>query len=107
MGVAWVLDMDILIVGALTDQQIVDCANALARQFYAAQGYEVPEGYAFHKGEHPQEQLMWEFACMAFEAIADTDVENALVEINEERSERWALKRKRKRAVAKVVLDAE
>lgn len=72
----------------MTDREIVECANALARRFYAEQGYEVAEGYAFHKAEHPQEQIMWEFACMAFECIAGTDVENALAEIDEERTHR-------------------
>jgi hypothetical protein len=65
----------------LTAQQIVDKANALARQFYQSMGYEVREGYRFDQARHPQEQGMWNLAVMAYEFIEGTDVESALSEI--------------------------
>jgi hypothetical protein len=35
-----------------TDEQIVQTANSLARDFYAFMGYEVPEGYRFDQAGH-------------------------------------------------------
>ncbi len=43
-----------------------DNLNALARKLYAAQGYNVAEGYDFSTARHPQEQGMWIFAVMSF-----------------------------------------
>lgn len=60
---------------------LVDCANDLARRFYALLGYKVPEGYAFHKAEHPQEQACWEMAIAAFDLIAGANVEKALADL--------------------------
>lgn len=68
----------------MTDREIVDKCNGLARLFYAANGYEVPEGYRFDQATHPQERGMWNLAAIAYDHIADTDVENALAECEED-----------------------
>lgn len=80
---------------AKTDREIVECANLLARRFYAEAGYVVAEDYLFYKAEHPHAQLMWEYACAAFECIEGTDVENALAELDEERTPRRLTRRQR------------
>jgi hypothetical protein len=61
-----------------TDEQIVQTANVLAREFYALMGNKVPKGYRFDQAKHPQEQLCWQMAVRAFEVIEYTDVEEAL-----------------------------
>ncbi|WP_272564696.1 hypothetical protein [Providencia sp. PROV270] len=38
---------------SLTDRQIVDMANEIARVYYKRLGYEVPFGYRFDKASHP------------------------------------------------------
>jgi hypothetical protein len=67
-----------------TDEQIVQVANSLARDFYAFMGYEVPEGYRFDQAKHPQERLCWRLAVRAFDVIEYTDVEEALAGISAE-----------------------
>lgn len=67
-----------------TPREIVNSANELARQFYALQGYEVPEGYRFDQAFHPQERTMWAMAVHAYEFIECTDVEDALNDIIED-----------------------
>lgn len=61
-----------------TEQQIVDDANKLARELYGLMGYTVPEGYRFDRAHHPHEQSCWRMACVAYEMIEGTDVEDAL-----------------------------
>lgn len=60
------------------EQEIVDKANALARKFYAMQGYAVPEGYKFHEAHHPQEMGMWEMAREAMLFLTGTDPDDAV-----------------------------
>jgi len=43
--------------------------NELARLFYRAHGYQVPEGHEFEESSHPQEQLMFGLATMAFNYV--------------------------------------
>jgi hypothetical protein len=64
-----------------TPKEIVDQTNALARLFYLAQGYQVPEGFDFRKSRHPQELCMWHLACIAQEELTATSVEDAEVEL--------------------------
>lgn len=66
-----------------TEEQIVDDANELARDFYSILGYEAREGFRFDLSAHPQEQAMWRMACHAFEKIHGTDVEDALETLND------------------------
>lgn len=65
------------------ERTIVANANALARRFYKAMGYEVPEGYRFDSARHPQERLCWRMSCDAFEMIEGTDPNDALSSIEE------------------------
>lgn len=67
-----------------TSQQIVDQTNYLARKIYEMLGYVVDEDYRFDKAHHPQEQHMWELACLAQEILTDTDVPSVLSEIDED-----------------------
>lgn len=66
-----------------TPEQIVEQANRLAREFYRLSGYVVRDGYRFNKATHPQEQAMWCMARAAFIELADTDPEDALIELDE------------------------
>ena len=67
-----------------TDQEIVENANELARNFYAMMGNQVEKGYRFDKARHPEEKLCWEMACEAYDFIQGTDISNALSELEEE-----------------------
>lgn len=68
----------------MTDKEIVDAANALARRFYRCLGYEAPAGHRFDQAGHPQEAQMWRLAEIAFEEIDKTDVDAALAEVEAE-----------------------
>lgn len=70
-------------VSSMTDQEIVDQANALAREFYQSHGYEVPEGFKFHDSEHPHEVGMWNLAVIAYEFLTGTDITDSLANIDE------------------------
>ncbi|MEX6370510.1 hypothetical protein AB6F62_21240 [Providencia huaxiensis] len=63
---------------SLTGRQIVDMANELARAYYERLGYEVPFGYRFDKAVHPQEVALFDMACIAFDALLETSVMDAL-----------------------------
>lgn len=68
----------------MTDKELIDQANALARRFYAAMGYIVKSGFQFYNVAHPQERLCWELARIAFEELRDTDIEDALNNLEDE-----------------------
>ncbi len=70
-------------VSSLTDQEIVDQVNALARKFYQSHGFEVPEGFKFQDSEHPREVCMWNLAVIAYECLTGTDITDALANIDE------------------------
>ena len=67
-----------------TPQEIVDQTNELARELYRLRGYVVAEGYRFDKATHPQEVEAWNRACEAQRLLTDTDVDDALQELEEE-----------------------
>lgn len=65
----------------MTEQEIVDTANDLARTYYHMMGYIVTHDFKFYNAIHPQEKLCWDMAVCAFEILKETDVENALSSI--------------------------
>jgi hypothetical protein len=67
-----------------TPEEILKQANELAREFYAAQGYLVPEGYRFDKARHPQERACWRFAELAYARIEGTELSEILAEVEDE-----------------------
>lgn len=64
----------------MTEKQVINRTNDLARRFYEMQGCVVPRKYKFWQATHPAERLCWDMAVVAMEHIAKTDVENALTE---------------------------
>ena len=66
----------------MSDAEIIEDTNALARRFYAQMGYEVAVGVRFDKATHPHELCCWQMACIAQDHLTGTDVENALAEEN-------------------------
>jgi len=68
----------------MTDKEIVNLANALAREIYTLRGYNVPEGYRFHLATHPHEREAWTAACAAFAMLKETDPDDALDGLDEE-----------------------
>lgn len=70
-----------MIRGKMSDEEIVERGLKLARMFYALYGYEVEEGFKFYESEHPQERNMWDLACIAFEELIDTNLDDALASI--------------------------
>lgn len=67
-----------------SNEQLVKAGNDLARMFYAAHGYQVPEGYRFDQAGHSQERSMWNLTVIAFYAIEGTDLVYALDELEAE-----------------------
>lgn len=68
-----------------TAKEIVDQTNELARHFYAMQGYEVPKDFRFDtetENRHPDERACWAMACAAQLLLTDTDVEDAMQELD-------------------------
>lgn len=66
-----------------SNAEIVARCNELAREFYEARGYCVPEGYRFDQSHHPRHVEMWNFAVLAFDYIEGTDVEDALEQLKD------------------------
>ena len=69
---------------ARTAQQIVDQTNEIARIIYNSRGYETPEGSEFHTEtikRHPHETQCWIAACQIQELMTNTDVNDALDEL--------------------------
>ena len=70
-----------------TAKQIVDQTNEIARIIYESRGYHVPEGFEFHTetiNRHPHERQCWAAACQIQELLTETDVLNAVDEMEEE-----------------------
>ena len=67
-----------------TPQEIVDQTNELARELYRLRGYVVAEGYRFDKATHPHEVQAWAGAREAQRLLTETDVDDALQELEEE-----------------------
>lgn len=61
-----------------SDEEILAAGLELARTFYRAYGYEVPEGYKFYEATHPQECSMWDLAVIAFEQLTGTSLDDVL-----------------------------
>lgn len=66
-------------------KDIVEQTNEMARQFYAEMGYaETRPEFRFWESSHPQELLMWRYACMAQLELTDTDPDELLAEYEDE-----------------------
>jgi hypothetical protein len=70
-----------------SNAEIVAGANALAAKFYRRESKDAGKEATFHDATHPEEVHMWELACVAYNHIEDTDVENALTLWEEEQTE--------------------
>lgn len=66
-----------------TLEEIVNDCNKLAGLFYLMQGCKVDNNFKFNTSEHPTEQGMWNMAVAAYEYIEGTDVEQALLDIED------------------------
>lgn len=60
-----------------TDEEIVELGNKLARKLYLRLGYMVSEDYKMCVATHPDEEMCWEMACIAFEMLDGTDLREA------------------------------
>ena len=67
-----------------TPKDLVADGNELARMFYLAHGYQVPESYRFDEAHHPQERGMWTLAVLAYAHIAQIDLNDCLAEIEDD-----------------------
>ncbi|HAU4282927.1 TPA: hypothetical protein F6W46_09405 [Citrobacter freundii] len=68
----------------MTNRELVDAAIELAGQFYAMQGYIHRTGFKYWESPHPQEQLVFEMACRAFEVIRGSDVMVAIADLEDD-----------------------
>ncbi|MBT0718111.1 hypothetical protein HGT71_07495 [Rosenbergiella epipactidis] len=64
--------------------EIVNQAIELANRFYQQHGYVSREGFKFWQSPHPQERLMFEMACAAFDFLKGTEVMDIVNELEEE-----------------------
>lgn len=66
-----------------TDQEIIDQTNELARELLLMMGYQVAEDFKFYSTDqcHPKIHAAWEMAKKAQEILTETEVENALAEL--------------------------
>lgn len=68
----------------MTDQEIVERTNQLAREFYAQHGYNARLGFRFDLSAHPQERTMWRCACAVMQMLLDTDPDDALTNLEDD-----------------------
>jgi hypothetical protein len=66
-----------------SDEEIVQQTIALAGKFYEAFGFTHREGFRYWESSHPQEQLVWEMACVAQITLTNTDPNDALSELED------------------------
>lgn len=72
-----------------SDQEIVDQTEMLARFLMSEIHHcEVRAGYLLRNSNHPRSRDSWELACKIQELLTNTDVQNALAEIEDEVSEK-------------------
>lgn len=57
----------------MEDEEIIERANKLARTFYSTMGYQASEDHRFYEATHPQEAMMWDFACIAMNQLLKID----------------------------------
>ena len=69
-----------------TDQEIINEALDLAREFYRLMGYVQADGYKFYEATHPQEIMCWNMAIVAFDIIGATDLLDVLDSVLESQS---------------------
>ena len=67
-----------------TNKELADAAIELAGKFYSLQGYKHRPGFKYWQSPHPQEQLVFEMACVAFEVIRGSDVVDAIADLEDE-----------------------
>jgi len=67
----------------MTDDEVVDQAENLARQLYNITGNRVSENYKLRNATHPQEIMCWNMACLAFKELRNTDPEDAVANLEE------------------------
>ncbi|WGL99668.1 hypothetical protein QE177_04315 [Arsenophonus sp. aPb] len=68
----------------MTDEELVNAAIALANDFYRLHGYVARKNFKYWESSHPQEQLIFEMVCLAFEKIRGSDVMGAIENIEAE-----------------------
>lgn len=65
----------------MTNKKLVRRCNALARKFYADEGYVVRKSFKFYDATHPHERACWAKAVIAYDHIKGTSVTDALDEL--------------------------
>ncbi len=68
----------------MTPKKLVSRCNALARKFYADEGYRVKKSFKFYDATHPHEVACWHKAVMAYDHIRLCDVGEALDEMRDD-----------------------
>ena len=68
----------------MTNRELLDAAIELAGKFYSMQGYTHRPGFKYWESPHPQEQLVFEMACCAFEYIRGSDVMDAIAGLEDD-----------------------
>ncbi len=64
--------------------EIVNQAIKLAGKFYQQHGYIHREGFKYWQSPHPQERLMFDMACIAFDLIQGVEVMEIVSELEDE-----------------------
>lgn len=69
-----------------SDAEILVQTNYLALNFAKLMGWQTPKDFEFHRATDVRAQLVWQMACMAQGVLTQTDVSNALANLNHERT---------------------
>lgn len=67
-----------------SEQFLIEQTNQLANKMLNAIGYKCQDkNFKFYESNTPRAKLAWRLACIAQEFLTDTDIENALANLEE------------------------
>jgi hypothetical protein len=65
----------------MTNEEIIEKAERLARLFYELDGFVVPPEFLFHRSENPRAKEIWARVVLAFEELLQTPLRDVVEEM--------------------------
>lgn len=65
----------------MTNEEIIEKAERLARQFYAVDGFAVPDWFTFRDATAPRAKQVWRKVVIAFEELLQTPLRDVVEEM--------------------------
>jgi hypothetical protein len=65
----------------MTDEEIIEKAESLARLFHEFDGFTVPSDFVFHRSENPRAKETWARVVLAFEELLQTPLRDVVEEM--------------------------